>query len=616
MRPFRATRVAAAVAVACSLAASAASAQFSNFWVFGDSLSDAGSFKPALPPGTGLYTTNPGPMWTQVLAQRYGMTSTPANQGGNDYAEGGARVSQQPGVPPNFPLTANATPVLTQISQFLSHGPADPGALYSVWAGGNDLFTQLALLQAGAITQAQLQANMALAAQQLVGGVAQLQAAGANNILVFNLPDAGKTPDGIESGQGAAVSQVVGLYNSTIQAGLNQIGGNVIRVNIFGLLNEVIADPTRYGFTNVTSRACTNDFGGRVYALFCTPDTLVSPDAPNTYLFADGNHPTTAGMKLVAQLVASMIEGPQKMATLGEAPLAVEAANFRTLDGRMQSSLNAKPTSARFQPWVAIDYANPDLKGSFISGDADVTTVSVGSDMMLNPRLLVGGAFGYTENKGDFGGGGYKLKEATGTFYAGYGEGPWYLGLRLGAGDLDYTDIHRDIELGTGTRTETGSTNGYHYFGSLVGGWWFGAPSGIVHGPYARLTYQRAIVRQFSEQGSDSTALSYGQQERESLQSSLGWQLSGNVGAIRPFGRVTWEYDSKADARSIQATPVVLGGTYSVGAYQPDDNYWLFNLGASTDFAKGTVYLTGSGTASKSDGNYWAITLGVRIPIE
>lgn len=616
MRKFRASRVAAGIAFAFSLASVPASAQFSDFWSFGDSLSDAGSFKPVLPPGTGLYTTNPGPMWTQVLAQRYGLVSSPANQGGNDFAEGGARVSQQPGVPPNFPPTANATPVLTQISQFLSRGPADSGALYSVWAGGNDLFTQFALLQAGQITPQQLQQNMVLAAQQLVGGVAQLQAAGAQNVMVFNLPDAGKTPDGIESGNSASITQVVGLYNSAIQAGLNQIGSNVIRVNIFGLLNEVIADPARYGFANVTGRACNNDFGGRVYALFCTPDTLVSPDAPETYLFADGNHPTTAGMRLVAQLAASMIEGPQKMASLGEAPLAVEAANFRTLDGRMQSTLNAKPTAARFQPWVAIDYANPDLRGSFISGDADVTTVSVGSDMMLNPRTLVGGMFGYTENKGDFGGGGYKLKETTGTFYAGFGEGPWYVGLRMGAGDLDYSDVHRSIELGTTTRTETGDTSGYHYYGSLVGGWWFGRQGGIVHGPYGRLTYQRAIVRQFSEQGNDSTALSYGQQEREALQSSLGWQLSGVLGSIRPFARATWEYDSKADARSIEATPVVLGGTYSVGAFVPDDSYFLFNVGASTDFSRGTVFLTGTGTADKNDGNYWAVTLGVRIPIE
>ncbi|MEO8486041.1 MAG: autotransporter domain-containing protein [Betaproteobacteria bacterium] len=612
MRRSRASRVATAIAL--SLVAGIASAQFSNFYSFGDSLSDAGSFKPVTPPGTGLFTTNPGPIWTQLLAERYGLSSSPANQGGNDYAEGGARVSQNPGVPPNFPPTANATPILSQIAQFLAHGPADSNALYSVWGGANDLFTQFGLLQAGAVTPAELQANMALAATQLVGGIAQLQAAGAHNLLVFNLPDAGKTPSGIASGQGAAIGQVVNLFNATLIGGLNQVGGNVIRVNIYGLFNEVIADPGFYGFANVTSPACNNDFGGAPYALFCTPDTLVSPDAPNTFLFADGNHPTTAGERLLAQLVASMIEGPQKMAVLGEAPLAVEAANFRTLDGRMQSSLNTPRTMDRFQPWVALDYANPDLKGSFISGDADVTTVSVGGDVKLNERLLIGGAFGYTEDKGDFGGGGYKLKEAMGTFYAGYGEGPWYVGMRVGAGDLDYSDVHRGVELGTAVRTERGTTSGYQYFGSLVGGWWFGTGT-LVHGPFARVTYQQVQVRQFSEEGNSSTALTYGAQKRESLQSSLGWQASGNLGAVRPFGRVTWEHDAKADERSISATPVLLGGTYSVGAYRPDDDYFLFNLGASMDFGRATGYLTGTTTASKSDGDYYAITLGVRIPL-
>ncbi|CAG0964209.1 Esterase EstP [Burkholderiales bacterium] len=613
MRMPRLSRISAALALAFT--AGAASAQFSNFYSFGDSLSDAGSFKPFLPPGTGLFTTNPGPMWTQVLAERYGLVSSPANQGGNDYAEGGARVSQNPGVPASFPLTADATPVLAQIAQHLAAGPTDSGALFSVWAGANDLFTQFSLLQAGTITSAELQANMVLAATQLVGGIALLQAAGAHNLLVFNLPDAGKTPDGIASGQGAAIGQVVNLYNSALQAGLNQIGGNVIRVNIRGLFDEVIADPSRYGFANVTSTACNNDFGGRVYALFCTPDTLVSPDAPSTYLFADGNHPTTAGMRLVAQLAASMIEGPQMMAALGEAPLAVEAANFRAVDGRMQSSLNTPRTMHRFQPWVAFDYANPDLEGSFISGDADVTTVAVGGDMKLSDRLLVGGAFGYTENKGDFGGGGYKLRETTGTFYAGYGEGPWYVGARLGAGGLDYRDVHRSFEVGIATRIERGETSGYHYFGSLVGGYWLAAGR-LLHGPFAKVTYQHARVRQFAEQGSSSTALAYGQQKREALQTSLGWQVSGEIGGFRPFGRVTWEYDAMADDRSIDATPVQLGGTYSVGAYRPDDNFILFGLGASRDFGRITGFVNGAATASKGDGDYYAVTLGVRIPLE
>ena len=36
-------------------------------------------------------------------AQRYGFTATPANQGGTDYAQGGARVTSLPGVPASPP---------------------------------------------------------------------------------------------------------------------------------------------------------------------------------------------------------------------------------------------------------------------------------------------------------------------------------------------------------------------------------------------------------------------------------------------------------------------------------------------------------------------------------
>ena len=615
MRTSRVSRTLAVVAL--SLAAATAQAQFSNFYSFGDSLSDAGTFKPIVPPGQGLLTTNPGPIWAQVLAERYGLTSSPANQGGNNFAVGGARVSQLPGVPAGFPPTAGATPVLTQIATFLAQGPADSGALYSVWAGGNDLFTQLGLLQAGQVTQAQLQANMLTAATELVGGIAQLQVAGVNNLLVFNLPDAGKTPGGLASGNGAAITQVVNLFNSALIGGLNQLGGNVIRVNIYGLLNEVIANPALYGFANVTQPACTSTLGGQPYSLFCTPATLVAPDAASTFLFADLSHPTTAGHKIIAQLAASMIEGPQMMAALGEAPLAVEAANFRTLDGRMQSALNTPRSTARFQPWVAIDYANPGIDGAFLSGDADVTTLSIGGDVKLSDRLLIGGAVGFTENKGDFGGdrGGYEMRETTGTFYAGYGEGNWYLGMRLGAGQLDYDDVHRNIELGATVRQERGETSGYHYFGSVVGGWWYGTPT-LLHGPFAKLTYQEAHVRQFSEQSSSSTALTYGAQNRDALQTSLGWQVAANMGTVRPWGRVSWEYDVKGDDRSVSATPNALGGTYTVGAFRPDDNFILFNAGASMDFARVTAFVSGAATASKNDGDYYAITLGVRIPLQ
>ena len=41
----------------------------------------------------------------------------------------------------------------------------------------------------------------------------------------------------------------------------------------------------------------------------------------------------------------------------------------------------------------------------------------------------------------------------------------------------------------------------------------------------------------------------------------------------------------------------------------------MFNLGAAADFGKVTGYITGSATAGKSDGDSYAITLGVRVPM-
>ncbi len=246
MRSFRVSL--AATAVMLALGAGNASAQFTNIYFFGDSLTDSGSYKPVLPPGTGLFTTNPGPVWSQVLAQRYGVTAEPANQGGTNFAQGGARVTGLPGVP-DSPPTGTATPIATQVAQLVSGAPLDSGALYAVWGGANDIFFQLGALGAGAITPAQLQANVAAAAGELSRQVAILEAAGARYIVVFNLPDIGRSPSGIGSGQGAQISAISSLFNNTLIGGLDALGTPAIRVNIFALFNEILANPAAFGFS-------------------------------------------------------------------------------------------------------------------------------------------------------------------------------------------------------------------------------------------------------------------------------------------------------------------------------------------------------------------------------
>jgi outer membrane lipase/esterase len=602
MRTLKRTLLVSAIALALS---TPATAQFNNMYFFGDSLTDAGTY------GGARFTINPGLVWAQDLGNTYNFKITPSNAGGTDYAQGGARVTlPSSSIIPGFAQR----PVSTQIDELLKATPnLNPGALYSVWIGANDLQQILAAAGAGQITQADAASQTALAATQTAQQLARLNAAGARFIVVANLPDLGKTPGGQAAGpaNAAAASQLTGLFNSTLAASTAKLGFQIIPVNIFALFNEVLASPSTYGFLNTTGVACTT-----ASALTCTTSTLVSPNAASTYLFADAIHPTPAAHAIIAQVVNSMITGPMEIATLAEAPFSVEDANFRALDGRMWSSLNTPRAQGKFQGWAAYDYSHTDLNAGPQNGHANENSIVVGGDMKISDKMLVGLMGGYTENKGDFGGpgGGYKLKQPTGTLYAGYGEGPWYFGGTVGGGGLDYTDINRAIQLGPSVRTESGQTRGSEFTGRLLGGYWFNVQD-LLHGPYARVTYTKATVKSFAENGSDSTALLYNEQSQKELLWSLGWQVAGQIGTVRPFARVTWEYDSLNNDRSVTASSVTLPGSYSIPAPKPDNNYALFNFGASTDFGGVTGYITGSTTAGKSDGNYWAITVGVRVPM-
>ncbi|MGM9451636.1 hypothetical protein RRF55_29235, partial [Klebsiella sp. K47] len=60
-------------------------------------------------------------------------------------------------------------------------------------------------------------------------------------------------------------------------------------MDTFHILQEIVANPGQYGFVNVTSPACTT-----ASSLTCNPTSYVTPDAANSYVFADGVHPTTA----------------------------------------------------------------------------------------------------------------------------------------------------------------------------------------------------------------------------------------------------------------------------------------------------------------------------------
>ena len=284
---------------------------------FGDSLSDVGTYAPiASAVGGGRFTTNPGQVWTQDVAQYYGDTLTAAftiniahelsPQGGLGYAEGGSTVA----TPANLydfltDVIGNVEmPVNQQVSSYLSaHGSFNSGQLVLVWAGANDV------LRAGPLPAAA--ATVQTAATTLAQVIGQIIQSGATHVVVVNVPNVGLTPKGLAASDGGAnLTQLSQMFNSDLNAALQADGlqGKVIQIDSYTWADQIIANFQANGFAvSNTGEACNPATTPDDTSLLCSPATYVKSNADQTYMFADDLHPTTRLHTLFAQYVEQQI---------------------------------------------------------------------------------------------------------------------------------------------------------------------------------------------------------------------------------------------------------------------------------------------------------------------
>lgn len=284
---------------------------------FGDSLSDVGTYAPiAGAVGGGRFTTNPGQVWTQDVAQYYGDTLSAAYtigvdhklsaHGGFGYAEGGSTVAT-PADQYDFltDVIGNIEmPVNQQVSSYVSdHGSFNGNQLVLVWAGANDV------LRAG--TPPAANTTVEQAATTLAQIVAQIVQGGATHVVVVNVPNVGLSPKGLASADGGAnLSQLSQLFNTTLNAALqsNGLQGKVIEIDSYTWITQAIANYQANGFTvSNTAQACDPSKTPDDTSLLCSPATYVAPNADQTYMFADDLHPTTHLHTLFAQFVEQQI---------------------------------------------------------------------------------------------------------------------------------------------------------------------------------------------------------------------------------------------------------------------------------------------------------------------
>ena len=592
-------RLVSALVAACALlcAPLAQAQQFSRVVVFGDSLSDAGYFRPVLAaagvpasllPILGRFTTAPGPVWSELVAAYYGAPTGPSNvNNGNIFAQGGARVAVNSS---STPTGAAQRPVTTQITEFLarSGGTADPNALYAIWAGANDVIQTLGAVSAGAITSDQASAAIQGAAGAEIQQIARLRAAGAQYIVVFGLPNIGATPGLRAAGAtaSAGATQLSAGFNTALFVGLAQNGLRVIPVDAFTFLSEITANPAAFGFTNITTPACGPfpPFSSAPDALFCPPNVWAAPNANLTFLFADGIHPTTAAHALIAQFVEAMITGPNQYSLLAESLLRTRAGHIRTLnDGLMLARY--RPEGQRWNVFASVDHGvfeiddEPGIHGLKNTANAG----SIGITTSLSESVTLGIAAGQSKSRNSFvaGLGNYNTNEKILSIFGSVRLGGFYGTGVASISDVTFGEIRRNIALGPSMRVASANADGSNVSAQFFAGYdltW----RGFTIGPTVGVTTQHVDVSGFDERDAGAAGLRIASQTRRSEVWSFGARASLDIGeGWMPWVRVTADKERRDDPRVVTATPLTLAtaNSYDIPAYMPDNTFTTIQAG-------------------------------------
>ena len=262
------TFVASIAVAAAALSTHAKADGFSSVIVYGDSLSDNGNLYaaygyPPAPYYMGRFSN--GPVAVEQLAAHlgaplYDFAVGGATSGVGNYIDQGTQTTAGFAGLPGMEAELASAP-----SQALLASPLVSSSLFVVWGGANDL-----LSGGSPIT----------AASDIDAIVATLEGDGATHILVPGVPNLGLTPEFYGSSVATAYSIA---FNTALQATLPR---GATYVDTFNLLTNVEANPSAYGFSNVTTS--------------CFTGTSLCPDNGAGYLFYDDFHPTTAADSLVA----------------------------------------------------------------------------------------------------------------------------------------------------------------------------------------------------------------------------------------------------------------------------------------------------------------------------
>ncbi len=406
---------------------------------------------------------------------------------------------------------------------------------------------------------------------------------------------------------------------------------NFIPADYNAMRLAIASNPGLFGFqfidTATAHVACTQPTNvNTAWALLCSsnplaPSTFVTPNADQTRLFADDQHLTTAGQKILADYEYSLIVAPSEISFLAEVPVKTRAAVVDSIFDQIAISQRQRKVGT-FNVWVGGDVASLAINSGYngFPNDPGVpAAITGGIDYAFANGWLVGGAIsaGNTTQSFDLGGN-FKQNEFAASLYAAYAGGPAWAQVIGTFGTLRY-NVDRIVPIGITTQSNTGNTSGTNTSFAAEVGYDFATPIGnpalvpnmpvkaaplpagpvIIHGPVAGIVLQHIHVDGYTETDSFAaiggfTALSFADQTRDSAVTELGYRASVAIGIWQPFAKLVWNHELADTDRSVTASLTsTVAPSYFMPAVILGKDWGTGTIGTTATIAKGvTAYAT------------------------
>lgn len=237
------------------------------------------------------------PIWTQSIATRYAFVFEQCNPGGATTFKATMRAA----------AGARVDDLQTQIDAQLAGAGFAGKTLATVLLGANDLFELYAAFPTQ--TEEQLVAEARARGERVAAQVNRLVQLGAR-VIVSTVPDLGLTPYALQqkaahadTDRAALISRLTAAFNARLRVNILNDGRYVGLVLADEMVQTMVRVPAFFAINDATTAAC-------VVALpDCTTQTLASPGAASSWLWADDRHLAYGGQLQLGVLALARANG-------------------------------------------------------------------------------------------------------------------------------------------------------------------------------------------------------------------------------------------------------------------------------------------------------------------